>query len=70
MIFDGRTKEEIQLFDAIRDNYMRDEFEILRSGHIVIVVNDADKCEQLIANNFFRVCLLLFSDAVPKELLA
>ena len=70
VIIDGRPKEEIQIFGAIRDAWVRDDYELVTTGHIVIVVNDQHKCEELIANNCLRVCLLQLSDAVPKELLA
>lgn len=70
VIIDQRSKEQIQRFGAIRDAWLRDDYEIITTGHIVIVVNDPNKCEELIANNCLRVCLLQLSDAVPKELLA
>ena len=71
VIIDGRTKDQIQRFGAIRDAYdSRDDYEIVTTGHIVIVVNDPNKCEELIANNCLRVCLLQLSEPVPKELLA
>lgn len=69
VIIDCRPKEEIQLFGQIREAWIRDDYEVITSGHIVIVVNDANKCEELIANNCLRVCLLQLSGAVPKELL-
>lgn len=70
VIIDGRTREQIQQFGSIRDSFVGDDYEVITSGHIVIVVNDPNKCSQLIANGCLRVCSLQLSDRVPKELLA
>ncbi|XP_054167454.1 TBC domain-containing protein kinase-like protein, partial [Oppia nitens] len=76
LIIDCRSDEDIQLFGRIRDAVMAADYNTEsvssnrnNSYHITVVVNDVDKCVQLIANNTVRVCLMQLTGDIPNELL-
>ncbi|RWS25441.1 TBC domain-containing protein kinase-like protein [Leptotrombidium deliense] len=69
-VVDGRNKEEVLQKGEIRNAIKVENVKDISGHHLMVVVNDMQIASQLVNENINRVCIVIITHCVPKELIA